>query len=338
MKAPHFWAPGGAALPRLALRPLTLPWRAAAWLRRATANPHDPGVPVICVGNLVMGGAGKTPTVRMLADWFRAHGLRPGVLSRGYGGGLSRRGATLVDASRHSAAEVGDEALLHAAHGPTVVAADRRRGAELLARHADVIVMDDGHQNPALVKALSIIVVDTAYGFGNGAVFPAGPLRESVATGLGRANAVIAIGGGSIGERLQRGPLPVLRGDLIPDRAAEVLAGRKVYAFCGIARPGKFRDTLRGIGAEIAGHRDFPDHHPFRKTEIEAVLKAAAAEKATPVTTAKDAVRLPPDQRAKVTVVEVALRLDQPESLEALLSPLLALARPSGGADAAQDG
>lgn len=338
MKAPRFWAPGGAALPRLALRPFGLPWRAAAWLRRAMADPHDPGVPVVCVGNLVMGGAGKTPTVQMLADWFRGHGLRPGVLSRGYGGRLSGRGATLVDPSRHSAAEVGDEALLHARRGPTVVAADRRRGADLLASHADIIVMDDGHQNPALVKALSTLVVDTAYGFGNGAVFPAGPLRESVASGLARANAVIALGGGSVDERLQRGPLPVLRGELVPDTAAEALAGRRVHAFCGIARPGKFLDTLRRIGAEVTGHREFPDHHPFREGEIEALLEAAAANEATPVTTAKDAVRLPPALRAKVTVVEVSLRLDQPESLDALLSPLLALARRSGGADAAQDG
>lgn len=338
MRAPGFWRPGGAALPRHLLTPLSWPWRLAARLKRAATRPRDPGIPVICVGNLVMGGAGKTPTVQLLADWFRARGATPGVLARGYGGSLSRQGATLVDPARHGAGEVGDEALLHAARGPTVIAADRRAGAALLRRHADIILMDDGHQNRSLTKALSVVVVDTAYGFGNGAVFPAGPLRERVGAGLSRANAVIAIGRGRISERLQRAALPVMRGELKPAAEAAELAGHRVYAFSGIARPEKFFETLRDLGAETAGTRAFPDHHPFSGKEAEAIVREAERLQAIPVTTAKDAVRLPPEVRSRVTVVEVALVLDHPEMLDALLSPVLPMIGRSGGQDTPQHG
>lgn len=339
MKAPRFWDPEGAAAPRLLLKPLSWPWRAATWLRRRTVRPESVGKPVICVGNLVMGGAGKTPTVQLLAAWFRQQGVTPGVLVRGYGGSLSKQGATLIDPAEHRAAEAGDEALLHAVHGPTVVAADRRAGARLLARHADIILMDDGHQNPSLAKALSIIVVDTGFGFGNGAVFPAGPLRETVAKGLARANAAIAIGPGTPDRWLKRAALPVLRGMLRPDPAAARLSGQAVYAFSGIARPAKFLDTLEEIGATIAGSRAFADHHPFSDGEIETVLAEAGRLGAIPVTTAKDAVRLPDRFRERVTVVEVTLALDEPDRLDALLRPLLASAKASGrGADTPENG
>ena len=329
MKEPGFWQKGGNRLIRWALWPASLGWRAFGTVRRATIRPARSTVPVICIGNLEMGGTGKTPTVELVKGWFTGHGVRGGVLSRGYGGHLSGGMPVLVDPGQHTAADVGDEPLLHARSGPVVISPDRAAGAELLSQHCDVIIMDDGHQNPGLSKDLSLIVTRAAEAFGNGSVFPSGPLREPVAAGLARANAIVAIGGGVLDHRIKGSGLPVLRGRM---RASADLEGRRLFAFCGIGRPERFRDTLQELGAELAGFQSFSDHHAFTDRELDSLAARAEALDATLITTEKDAVRLPDDFRAKVSTVPITLVLDQPEMMDGLLRPILdQVTKPSSG-------
>ncbi|MEC9347141.1 MAG: tetraacyldisaccharide 4'-kinase [Pseudomonadota bacterium] len=334
MRAPEFWR-GGYPLPlHLPLLPLSLAWRAGAAIRRATAGrPVRPAVPLVCVGNITAGGAGKTPTVIALAQWFEEQKLRPHVLTRGYGGALSGSGPHLVDPAIHDASQVGDEALLHAAVAPTVISASRAKGAMAAAEGADLVIMDDGHQNPTVARDLSIVVIDLGFGFGNGHLIPAGPLREPVAAGLSRANAVIGIGRGSFPDEVRRSGLPALRARLVPDLAAQMLSGERVVALTGIGRPLKFVDTLQELGCEVVGLQAHADHHVFREDEIMRALDVATARKAMVVTTTKDHVRLPEAARQMIRPVGVSLEFRQPELLDALLQPVADLARrgPGGG-------
>lgn len=314
MRAPEFWRTENA-LVRL-LEPAGLIYAAAGRWRRARATPYRPSVPVICVGNIVAGGAGKTPVCLSLADLVEgAH-----FLTRGYGG--SEAGPLRVDADRHTADEVGDEALLLAARAPTWVARRRPDGARAAeAAGARALIMDDGHQNPSLAKSLSLVVVDGGYGFGNRRVIPAGPLREPLRDGLTRADAVVLMGDDTarVAARLPK-DLPVLRAHLAAGPEAARLAGRRVVAFAGIGRPEKFFATLRAAGATLAAVHPFADHHPYRHDDVQPILDEAFALGAVPVTTAKDAVRLPPDQRQQVDVVPVAVAWDDPDALRALLA------------------
>jgi tetraacyldisaccharide 4'-kinase len=286
-------------------------------------------VPVICVGNLSAGGTGKTPVALALLKLLAAQGMNPHALSRGYGG--SAVGPLRVDPARHGADVVGDEPLLLAGAAPAWVARDRATGGQAaVAAGAGCVVMDDGHQNPALHKDLSLIVVDGAAGFGNRRVIPAGPLRESVAAGLARADAVIVIGedftgegGHDVARDVAAAGLPLLRARLAPDpAAATALKGRKVLAFAGIGRPEKFFATLREIGADVVECVGFPDHHPFTHGEIVALTARAAALNAQLVATAKDVIRLPGDLRAGVAVLPVDLLWSDPAAPEALLHRL----------------
>ncbi|MBS7539649.1 tetraacyldisaccharide 4'-kinase [Ancylobacter lacus] len=294
MRAPGFWwqsEPAGLA--RL-LAPLG--WLGGAVATHRLTRPGlDPGVPVVCVGNPTVGGAGKTPTALTVAQRLKALGRHPVFLTRGYGGRLP--GPVLVTPA-HRAVATGDEPLLLARVAPTVVARDRRAGAELaVAAQADVVVMDDGFQNPALAKALSILVVDAAVGVGNGLCLPAGPLRAPLAPQLARAQAVLLIGEGAAGEAVALAALgqglAVLRGRLAPEaESAARLFGHRVAAFAGIGRPAKFFDTLRQIGATPVLARGFPDHHAYSVPEALELRRAADAGDLQLVTTEKDAVRL----------------------------------------------
>jgi tetraacyldisaccharide 4'-kinase len=285
------------------------------------ARPYCAPIPVICAGNLVVGGAGKTPVAMALGAWLAERGVRPHVVSRGYRGCLE--GPVLVDPSRHAAAAVGDEALLLARSLPCWVARDRAAGIRVArGAGAGVVVLDDGFQNPAVAKTLSLLVVDAAYRFGNGRVIPAGPLRESLKSGLARADAVVPVGGdagelsGAFGDR------PVLPAVLAPV-AGERFAGMRVSAFAGIGRPEKFFAALRRLGAEVIEARAFPDHHPFRGLEIADLRRAAARTRSRLVTTAKDIVRLPPAERRDIEVLEVEIRWLRPEPLARLLTPIV---------------
>lgn len=316
MKAPAFWSrpPGLAAA---ALAPLGVLYETAGKIRRALAQPERLPVPVICVGNISAGGTGKTPTVLFLLRRLAELGFAPHALSRGYGG--SARTPLRVDPARHGAALTGDEPLLLAAAGPVWVARDRAAGARAaVAAGAGCVVMDDGHQNPALVKDLSIVVVDGGAGFGNRRVIPAGPLRESVAVGLARADLTLVIGDDCFNATADAAALgaPVLTGRLAPDpAAAAALRGRRVFAFAGIGRPEKFFATLREIGADIVETQSFPDHHPFAAAEADDLLRRAAALGALPTTTAKDRTRLPSGAREAVAVLPVDLVLVDDDAL-----------------------
>jgi len=275
-------------------------------------------IPVICVGNATMGGAGKTTVTLDLACRLLALGRRPHILLRGYGGTV--RGVHRVRPD-DPATLVGDEALLHAAIAPTWVSADRARGAQAaVAAGAEVVLMDDGLQNPGVRKRLSLLVIDGATGFGNGRVFPAGPLREPVAAAARRCQAAVLIGPDATGALAQLPPdLAVLRARLVPGPEAAALAGRRVLGFAGIAMPGKFFASLAETGAEVVARRPFPDHHHYTPAELDGVLAAAEQLNALPVTTAKDAVRLPPAVRARVQVLHTGLDWEDASAPEALL-------------------
>ncbi|WPZ35778.1 tetraacyldisaccharide 4'-kinase [Thalassobaculum sp. OXR-137] len=317
MKAPGFWTTGG--WPAAALAPASWLWRLGAQIRRATTTTYRPAVPLICVGNATAGGAGKTPTVLAVAAELIVRGSRVGLLSRGHGGTLS--GPVRVDPAVHGSAEVGDEPLLLAAAAPTVIARDRAAGARLLEEIGiDVIVMDDGLQNPSLIPTLSLLVVDGGAGIGNGQLMPAGPLREPWDAALQKSAAVVLIGDDRTGIATRVGDRrPLLRAVLEPSPASLTLRGQRVLGFAGIGRPDKFRETLTEIGAELVGFQAFADHHAYRPLEVMELVERAVGLNAIPVTTAKDAVRLPPEARPMVTVVDVSLSWRDPAAIAALL-------------------
>jgi tetraacyldisaccharide 4'-kinase len=274
---------------------------------------------VICVGNLVAGGAGKTPVALALARRLLARGRAPHFLTRGYGGRLA--GPVRVDPAAHTARAVGDEALLLAAMAPAWVAHDRPAGARAAAAAgAQTIVMDDGHQNPSLGKDLAILVIDGGYGFGNRRVIPAGPLREPIGEGLARADAVVVVGVDECGiAREIGGRVPLLRARIAPTPGQDELADRDVVAFAGIGRPEKFFATLADLRCRIVAAHAYADHHAYAPDEIMRLADEAGAKRATLVTTAKDAVRLPPEARAMVRVLDVEIEWEDEAAVDALL-------------------
>jgi tetraacyldisaccharide 4'-kinase len=312
VRAPEFWEHGGAAA--TLFQPLAALNTVAGVVRRALSSPWRAPVPVICIGNLVAGGAGKTPVTLSLAARLSKEGRRPHIVTRGYRGRLA--GPVAVDPARHEATDVGDEALLLARAAPSWVARDRVAGAQAAIKAgADLILLDDGFQNPTIAKDLSLLVVDGGYGFGNHRVIPAGPLREPIARGLARADAVVILGADTTGSAAAIAHrLPVLHGRVVP-RNADDLKGRKVVAFAGIGRPAKFYATLQELGAEIIARHDFPDHHSYRAAEARRLIAVARDAGALPVTTAKDAVRLPPETRGEVRVLDVEIEWSEPDAL-----------------------
>jgi tetraacyldisaccharide 4'-kinase len=315
---PGFWRHDGV-LPRL-LSPLAAV-SSAITARRVARPGWGAPVPVICCGNVTVGGAGKTTLALDLGQRLSACGRTVHFLLRGYGG--KKRGPRRVSES-DTAADVGDEALLLAAVAPTWIGADRAASARAaVAGGAQVLVLDDGLQNPTLRKDLSLLVVDGATGFGNGRVLPAGPLREPIAAGAARCQAAVLIGDDTA-RAADALSLPVLRARLVPGPEISVLAGRRVLAFTGIAIPDKFFTMLAAAGVILAGTRPFPDHHPFTEAELRGLIQEAANLDAVPVTTPKDAVRLPTESRASVQVVGVTLAWDDPATLDALLATVTA--------------
>jgi tetraacyldisaccharide 4'-kinase len=312
MHAPDFWQRRG--LPAALLAPLGFAYGASVAFKARHSKAFDSGLPVICVGNLTAGGSGKTPIAIAIAEWLRAKGHKPYFLTRGYGG--SERGPALASRG-HSAAVMGDEALLLARTAPTIVARDRAAGARLAQeKGATVLVMDDGHQNFSLRKSLSLVVVDAQTGFGNGYQIPAGPLREPVAQGLARADVVILVGEGAPDLGEYKGP--VLRAHLKPD--GEAFAGKPVFAFAGIGRPEKFAASLEDSRAHLTGSCFFPDHHPYTEDEI-TQLRAVAGD-STLVTTEKDFVRLTTAQREGIRMLKVVATFDDAAAIDRLLDSL----------------
>ena len=329
--APAFWG-REAGLAADLLLPISAAWDAAGRLRRALARPLRAPSPVICIGNLVAGGAGKTPVTLALGDWFAARGITAHVVARGYRGRLA--GPIRVDPSRHDAGEVGDEALLLAARLPAWIARDRAAGVAAAAAGAAAILLDDGFQNPTIDKALSLLVVDAGYGFGNQRVMPAGPLRENLRRGLARADAAVLLAVCAEERPAIRvdeltSALPVIPAVLTPI-AGERFAGERVHAFAGIGRPARFFATLRALGAKLEAEHPFPDHCRYRESDIKALWTGARGARARLVTTTKDFVRLPLALRASIDVLEVEVQWPDPAALAGILAPVVL----SAGGDA----
>jgi tetraacyldisaccharide 4'-kinase len=293
MREPGFWHRPSSFASRL-LMPLGALYGAVA-ARRLQREGFDAGIPVLCVGNYHVGGAGKTPMVLALAKILRDLGETPVVLSRGYGGRL--RGPIKVDPERHAAVDVGDEPLMLARTVPVVVARDRIGGVALArSQGASVILMDDGFQNPAISKDASLIVIDGDRGLGNGRVFPAGPLRAPLPPQLARTDALIVVGDGAaarpVAAAIAALGRPVLSARFRADASAASLNGKRVLAFAGIGDPVRFFGTLRASGIETVRERAFADHHPYAQAEIEALIAEARRDALTLVTTEKDLARL----------------------------------------------
>lgn len=326
MRQPAFWnrprsAPGWQSI---LLAPLAALYARATAKRVAKSPSFKPKVPVISVGNLNVGGTGKTPTVIALTERLRDRNVH--IVSRGYGGEFP--GPLQVDISKHTSREVGDEPLLLAAFSTTWIAKDRAAGVALAEdAGADVIILDDGHQNPSVPKTLSVVVVDAHTGFGNGRVLPAGPLREPVHVGLDRADCLLSIGEPSAQERFWSEwgsdiSVQHLTGELELLETGMDWKNQKVLAFAGIGHPEKFFRTVRSTGADLVRAEPLDDHQPLTDALMKRLELEAMAIGAQLVTTEKDAVRLPPSFRQKVLALPVRLKWTTPADLDDRLAKL----------------
>lgn len=326
MREPHFWtvtdkrSRASAPAIKLLMTPLSMLYRWAGRRRIAKTVPMDAGLPVVCIGNLTLGGAGKTPVTAAVRAYYAAKGARAASLSRGYRGSII--GPTHVDAQSNTAAEVGDEPLMLAATGEAWISKDRAAGAHAM-REAGVqiVVMDDGHQNPTLRKSLSVVVIDASNPFGNGHVFPKGPLREPVAEGLSRADAVVLMGKGETHAALNEFNGVVLRAHLAP--LAPLPPGRYI-AFAGIGRPERFFDSLQmQDGVELVEGVPYPDHHAFQPSDLNFLMKLSKERDARLVTTDKDHVRLSPQVKGHVVRASVEAKFEDEPAFHALLDRVL---------------
>jgi tetraacyldisaccharide 4'-kinase len=326
-EAPPFWWKKGDVRAWL-LAPAAWIYGYFAGRNMQRARRAEVEVPVICVGNFTVGGAGKTPTVITLARAAKARGLKPGILSRGYGGSMDR--TTIVDADHHRARDVGDEPLLIAREALTVISRRRLEGARMLIENgADLIIMDDGFQSAALKFDYALMVIDSVRGIGNGFLVPAGPVRAPTALQLSYATALLKLGDGDASDPFIRSAArsgkPVYEGMVRPVGEASSMSGKRVLAFAGIADPKKFYRTVRSLGAEIVAKRSFGDHQHLTDDEIADILSTAEKKDLTIVTTAKDAVRLRGHHGAaeelagRITVIDVEMAFDAPNTARLII-------------------
>jgi len=323
MKAPAFWWKKPGPLAHL-FSPLAALYGAVAASRLKQNGTRAP-CPVICIGNFVAGGAGKTPLVLAVAQLLKTQGEKPVFLSRGHGGTLT--GPVLVDEVQHGPHEVGDEPLLLARSAPTIIARDRVAGAFLAARHGTIIIMDDGMQNPSLRKDLTLAVIDAGQALGNGLCLPAGPLRAPLEAQIPLVDLCVVVGGKTPQSITQSFKKRVMSARLVPDAGMSgALKGRAVHAFCGIGRPQKFEQSLRDCGVKLIRSDAYPDHHMFSRIKIERLVAEARRTHALPITTAKDHVRIvatAPDLADKIAVLPVTLIFDHEDHMHEILKKRL---------------
>lgn len=309
MKTPKYWQ-SNSLISKL-LYPVGLLYGSLTQARLKLVKPQKAAVPVICVGNITAGGTGKTPVSISIAKLLGIELYHPYFVTRGYGGRLQN---VIVNNKKHSAAEVGDEPLLLSQQAPVVVNADRYAGAELAIKNgADVVVMDDGFQNPTLYKDLSFLVFDGTYGIGNGKIIPAGPLRETFANGIKRADALIILGKDKHNLAAKSG-LPVFFGHTEAVQTCNI-ENPNVVAFAGIGHPQKFYHTLSQQGFNVLKTIDFPDHHFYSRSELENIISEAKSLNAVVYTTSKDYVKIPHLLQKEIQVLEIAVVWDNPEEL-----------------------
>lgn len=319
MRAPAFWNNKNSI--STVLTPLSGIYRRCAEHKRNAVTPFKLPVTVICIGNAVAGGAGKTPTALAVGAMLKAQGVAAHFLTRGYKGKLA--GPVQVDPNVHTAVDVGDEALLLAEILPTWVAHDRVAGGKAAAKAgAEFIVMDDGYQNPSLHKNIHLLVIDGAYGFGNECLLPAGPLREPAQEAVARANAVVIFGEDKKNVLRYVSPyVPLIHADLKPVYTVDFLRGKSVVAFAGIGRPAKFYQTLVDLGCNVIQMVPFPDHHNFTARDLGTLKTLAKKHDALLVTTKKDYVRLPVQMRIEVLPIQVEAQFQEPDAVWRLLFP-----------------
>lgn len=318
LQAPSFWKK--KSLSSRALAPIGKVYAFVSSTRHKVSKARRAGVPVVCVGNVTVGGTGKTPICLALAKEFE----KPFYLTRGYGGKMS---GLMVDPAEHSFKDVGDEALLLSKIAPVIVDPNRVRGAEMAIKNgAKTLIMDDGLQYPNLYKDISFLVIDGVVGTGNDRAIPAGPLRESLKSALSRTTAVIIVGGDQVGIRKKLPEnIPVLDGILrVKEEQAQDLFKKRVVAFAGIGRPDKFFTTLEKIGCEMVSTYPYPDHYTYQDKEIEMMIAKAKEMGAVLVTTTKDVVRLPDRYRSDVYVLEVEFAFKDEEALKKIIADALA--------------
>lgn len=324
LKAPKFWFASHLNLYSLLLFPLTFVYRLIRAVHQYIQSRHRPlhGIPrpVICVGNSVVGGAGKTPVVTYLAQLLKKQNFPIALISRGFGGHLTA--STRVDTERHSNSDVGDEPLLLAKVAPTWIGKDRNASCLAAARDgAEVLLLDDGLQNASVPKDLSLLVVDGQQGFGNGLTLPAGPLRETVPESIRKIDAVVLMGDDlhkcrEVTEQIQRHvhhEFPIFKGSLVPTaKSLADLEDKKLYAFAGIGYPDKFFRLLKKYEATVVGSESFADHYAYTIDDIARLQRTAKAKDAQLITTLKDWVRLPEHIQKDVLYFEVEFRPNDP--------------------------
>ncbi len=326
MKTPSFWYRQKSLRAHL-LSPLGQLYRAATLVRRGVITPYAASVPILCIGNIVAGGAGKTPTALALAQMLIKEGQKPVFVSRGYGG--SEKGPLRIDLNRHTAADVGDEALLLAQKAPCWIARQREAAIREAEKEATVIILDDGLQNPKVAADVALLVIDGEAGFGNQRLIPAGPLRETISDALPRIDAIVLIGEDLWG-CAKALDAPILQASLKPALNPTFLAKPNVLAFAGIGRPSKFYESCRKAGLAVALTQDFPDHYRYSASDLENLTQRAQEKGLRLITTAKDFVRVPTAFQPHVAVLAVDLVFADPQKVkERVLTPLLNKEKPN---------
>jgi len=316
IKTPHFWTE--LSWQSVILFPVSYIWRFGHYAQQKILNTKETEIPVICVGNLTVGGSGKTPVVITLCRFLSGIGKSTSILTRGFGG--KEKGPIFVSTNLHQSLDVGDEPLMMAHSLDVCVSRNRPLGANhiLDKKKYDCIVMDDGLQNPTLKKDLNIAVFDGKFGIGNGFLLPAGPMRQKLEVGIQNIDLVIFNGKDETGLKQKIPPhIPIFTGELQPDEEiVEKMKNRRVYGFAGIGNPSRFFKTLNNIGADLVGEAHFADHHPYTDADLTQLYEEAMQSGAELVTTQKDWMRLPTDWRDRVLTVPVRIHFSADDTIK----------------------